>query len=133
MQMILKIMRAIYENPERLTEADFISVVGPAKWMMFSQFAFPYYCRVHGMYLRLTPEGVSEFHRLILEQNNNEKTSALVLSTGSMALATILLVINSIIPFESMGVSESTIFGILVVMGALLLAVSLKKIASGGI
>ena len=70
---ILEIMREIYYNPEKLEPDYFIKKYGKMAWDLFAQFTRPSLCSMHpGNKLKLSPGGVSEYHRMVAERQNQQ-------------------------------------------------------------
>lgn len=130
MKGFFKIMEIIYKNPDRHNGQFFKKKFGAKTYDDFSQFAIdgtPAYVTVHGPQrnLKLTGEGVREYHRLVSHESERKRTFALTLASVGVALGTISIAFTTVMQIlinlnnPELQVSESTFPGF-VLMSALI-------------
>jgi hypothetical protein len=133
-----RIMELIYKNPDRHNGQFFKKKFGAKTYDDFAQFAIegtPAYVTSHGPQrtLKLTGEGVREYHRLVSHESERKRTFALTLASMGVALGTISIAFTTVMQIlvnlsnPQLQVSENTFSGFVImsaVIGVLLGAAS---------
>ena len=92
MQKILRIMKFALLHPEQYTEDYVRKKFGEKDYDLFSQFCIPelaHYIDVIDQKLKLTQDGVREYHRLQSESLQKRFTILMIIITATLAIASI--------------------------------------------
>lgn len=101
MKGFFKIMEILYKNPDRHDGQFFKKKFGAKLYDDFTQFAIdgtPAYVTTHGPQrkLKLTAEGIREYHRLVSNEAERKRTFALTLASVGVALGTISIAFTTV-------------------------------------
>ena len=115
MEDILKIMKDIYEKPGKRNSEYYKKEYGEKIFERFSDFALSANdplaeATKENAKLKLTSAGVREYHRLLGEKKEVQRTKAAVYATTGMACASAGILISSLEGIEILGIGSSIYF-----------------------